>query len=194
MPAHSAAQPLTEPAKPRLMDFNLARLALDRGQTVLLDRNEPAPAARRVPAAPRRAVVAEAPRLTLGRGIAGIDEAQNNLAAFLRTVGCDARTLFRAELVLRETLLNIRQHADLPHRPAHVWIETWLEDRQVVVAVEDDGPAFDPRQFVPGRHGDRPAHKAPGGLRLIRRNADSLRYVRTQIGHNRLELGLTLAS
>ncbi|MEJ0046896.1 MAG: hypothetical protein WDN04_12845 [Rhodospirillales bacterium] len=83
----------------------------------MLDRNEPAPAARRVPAAPRRAVVAEAPRLTLGRGIAGIDEAQNNLAAFLRTVGCDARTLFRAELVLRETLLNIRQHADLPQSP-----------------------------------------------------------------------------
>jgi anti-sigma regulatory factor (Ser/Thr protein kinase) len=161
------------------MELDLARNALSAGQTAILDRNE-------LPAA------ATAPRLAIGRGIAGLEAAQNHLARYFRSAGCHDRTLFRADIVLKETLRNIRQHAELPDRPARAWVEAWLTEHHAVIAVEDDGPPFDPLRLLtaPPEHPTRSA--AGGGLRQIRRNANTVRYARTPAGHNRLVLHIGL--
>jgi anti-sigma regulatory factor (Ser/Thr protein kinase) len=152
------------------MELTRARAALGKGQSLSLDRNE-------------LAATPKAPRLALGRGIAGLEAVQNHLTQFLRSVGCHKRTLYRAEIVLKETVLNIRQHAELPDRPARAWVEAWMTDHHAVIAVEDDGPPFDPLGLLAA---------SGGGLRQIRRNADTVRYARTPIGHNRVELHIGL--
>jgi anti-sigma regulatory factor (Ser/Thr protein kinase) len=160
------------------MELDRARDALSTGQTILLDRNELALAA---------------PRIALGRGIAGLQAVQDHLTQFLRNAGCHKRTLFRAETVVKETLSNIRRHAELPDRPARAWIEAWITERHAVIAVEDDGPPFDPLAVLAVPR-DCAAHATPrGGLRQIRRNADTVCYARTLTGHNRLELHIGLA-
>jgi anti-sigma regulatory factor (Ser/Thr protein kinase) len=163
------------------MELNRARAALGTGQSLLLDRNE-------------LAATPKAPRLVLGRGIAGLEAAQNHLAQFLRSVGCHKRTLYRAEIVLKETVLNIRQHGELPDRPARVWVEAWLTEQHAVIAVEDDGPPFDPQRLIAAPANNQTRGAVGGGLRQIRRNADTVRYARTPIGHNRLELHVDLES
>jgi anti-sigma regulatory factor (Ser/Thr protein kinase) len=145
----------------------------------LRDRNELA-------AAPK------APRLALGRGIAGLEAVQSHLAQFLRSVGCHKRTLYRAEIVLKETVLNIRQHGELPDRPARAWVEAWLTEHHAVIAVEDDGPPFDPLLLIAAPANNQARAAAGGGLRQIRRNTDTVRYARTPIGHNRVELHIGL--
>ena len=153
------------------MELDRARDALCTGQTLVLDQNELALAA---------------PRMALGRGIAGLEAAQNHLARFLRSVGCHKRILFRAEIVVKETVANIRQHGERPDRPARAWVEAWIGDQRAVIAVEDDGPPFDPMHLMRA-----PANGSPDagrGLRMIRRNTDDVRYIRTQTGCNRLEL------
>jgi len=161
------------------MELKGAREALSAGRGSVPDRNEPA--------VPRKA-----PRLALGRGIAGLEAAQNHLAHYLRSAGCHKRTLFRAEIVLKETVINIRQHGELPDRPARAWVEVWMTEHHAVIAVEDDGPPFDPLRLLAAPPGSPARAAAGGGLRLIRRNAETVRYARTTAAHNRVELHIEL--
>jgi anti-sigma regulatory factor (Ser/Thr protein kinase) len=157
------------------MELDRARDALCTGQTLLLDQNELALAA---------------PRIALGRGIAGLEAAQDHLTQFLRSAGCHKRILYRAEIVVKETVANIRQHGERADRPARAWLEAWIGDQRAVIAVEDDGPPFDPMRLMkapPNGSAD-----AGRGMRVIRRNTDDVRYIRTQTGRNRLELHIGL--
>ena len=159
------------------MELDRARDALGTGHIFLLNRNE-------------AAVVT--PRMALGRGIAGLEAAQKLVTQFLRNAGCHRRILFRAETVVKETLSNIRRHAELPDRPARAWIEAWMTQGHAVIAVEDDGPPFDPLAMLTAPHGSAAHAAARGGLRQIRRNADTVCYARTATGRNRLELHIGL--
>ncbi len=134
-------------------------------------------------------------RLTLGDGIPGLAAAQRSLAGFLEAAGCDPWTLFRAELVVEEVAMNVLHHGQPTDRPARAGLEAWLAEDRLVIAMEDDGPAFDPLQVVSAPLATRLEDARVGGigLRLVRKNAAALRYARTPAGCNRLEIEILRA-
>jgi anti-sigma regulatory factor (Ser/Thr protein kinase) len=134
-------------------------------------------------------------RLILNDGISGLAQAQRRLVSFLAAAGCDTRTLFRVELVIEEVVMNILHHGQPADRPTRSWLEAWPAYGHVAIAVEDDGPAFNPLQVVFVPLADRLEDATIGGLGLflVRRYAAGLRYVRTPDGHNRLEIEISRA-
>ncbi|MES2787179.1 MAG: ATP-binding protein [Pseudomonadota bacterium] len=110
---------------------------------------------------------------------------------FLADSGVDAATIFKVELVIEETFVNLAWHAfddDLEHE-VEIGIE--LDDSQLALVISDDGIAFDPTR---AREPARPAslqEAVPGGLGLIlvRKFAQSVAYARCG-GRNRLTIRL----
>ena len=106
-------------------------------------------------------------RLILNDGISGLAQAQRRLVSFLAAAGCDTRTLFRVELVIEEVVMNILHHGQPADRPARSWLEAWPAYGHVAIAVEDDGPAFNPLQVVFVPLADRLEDATIGGLGLF---------------------------
>ena len=130
--------------------------------------------------------------LALALDPAALAAAQRRLAEFLAAAGCPPELRFRVELVVEEAVMNVIRHAR-PHGATRAALEARCTDGHALVAVEDDGPAFDPLAAAP-----RPlagalagAHEGGFGLHLIRRNTNAARYARTADEINRLELEFT---
>jgi anti-sigma regulatory factor (Ser/Thr protein kinase) len=127
--------------------------------------------------------------LALALDLAALSAAQRRLGDFLAAAGCPTELCFRVELVVEEAVMNVIRHAQ-PRGATRAALDARWADGGALVAVEDDGPAFDPLAAAP-----RPlagalagAHQGGFGLHLIRRNTDAARYVRTAGETNRLEL------
>ncbi len=131
----------------------------------------------------------EGRRLALGPGIAGLAAAQAELAGLLEAAGIGPRTRLRVELVVEEAVMNVLQHGQPPEGSARIALDLLALPDHVTIAVEDDGPPFDPLQ-VPPPPPRRLDDSAVGGagLPLIRRTARALRYRRTDSGLNRFEM------
>lgn len=114
--------------------------------------------------------------------------AQRQLGDFLAAGGCATEVRFRVELVVEEVVMNIIRHAH-PHGATRAMLRVRWVHGQVAIAIEDNGPAFDPLA-APLRplEGALVGHHEGGfGLHLIRRHCDAAQYDR--IGEaNRLEL------
>lgn len=115
--------------------------------------------------------------------------AQRRLGDFLSAAGCPADVRFRVELVVEEAVMNVIRHAE-PQGATRAALDACCVGNRTLVAVEDDGPAFDPLGATP-----RPiaaalagSHDGGFGLHLIRHNTEAARYARTAAGTNRLEL------
>ncbi|WP_048438751.1 ATP-binding protein [Caenimonas sp. SL110] len=110
---------------------------------------------------------------------------------FLNRSGVDSATVFKVELILEETFVNLAWHAfddDLEHE-VEIGIE--LDGSQLVIVISDDGVAFDPTQ-APEPARPTSLHDAvPGGLGLIlvRKFAQSVTYERRD-ARNRLTICL----
>jgi len=127
--------------------------------------------------------------LALALDLPALTAAQRQLGDFLAAGGCPPEVCFRVELVVEEAMMNVIRHAE-PMGATHAALNARCADGCALVAMEDDGPAFDPLQAAP-----RPiagaiagAHDGGFGLHLIRGNTDAARYARTQAGTNRLEM------
>ena len=113
---------------------------------------------------------------------------QRQLAVFLATGGCASDVRFRVELVVEEVVMNVIRHAH-PQGATHAALHARCADGQAAIAIEDDGPAFDPlaaplRPLEGALVGN---HEGGFGLHLIRRHSDAAQYARSE-GLNRLEL------
>ncbi len=126
-------------------------------------------------------------RLCLVLEIASLAGAQRRLEAYLAAGGCPPDVLFRAELVVEEAVMNLIRHAGGATR---AWVLAWCGAGGATVAIEDDGPAFDPlaAPLRPTAGAMAGTHQGGFGLHLIRHNADVARYARNDGGINRLEL------
>lgn len=128
-------------------------------------------------------------RLPLGFDLPPLSAAQRQLATFLEARGCAAELLFRVELVVEEAAMNVIRHAR-PAGATSAALIACITGGRATVAIEDDGPAFNPlaapvratRGAIDG------SHQGGFGLHLIRRNTVGTRYARTVAGINRLEL------
>ena len=115
-------------------------------------------------------------------------EAQRQLAGFLAERGCPTDVLFRVELVVEEVVMNVIRHARL-HGATRAALHARCDGGLAAIAIEDDGPAFDPLAAPLPPVGEAlSGHRDGGfGLHLIRRHSDGARYARATAG-NRLEL------
>ena len=114
--------------------------------------------------------------------------AQRRLADFLAAGGCATEVRFRVELVVEEVVMNIIRHAH-PSGATRAMLRVRCAEGQVAIAIEDNGPSFDPLA-APLRplEGALVGHHEGGfGLHLIRRHCDAAQYDRSG-GINRLEL------
>lgn len=113
---------------------------------------------------------------------------QRQLADFLAAGGCATDVRFRVELVVEEVVMNVIRHAH-PHGATRAMLRVTCADGRVAIAIEDNGPAFDPLAAplrpLEGALGGH--HEGGFGLHLIRRHSDAAQYDRDG-GVNRLEL------
>ncbi len=114
---------------------------------------------------------------------------------WLDEVGCgiDAALLSRMHVALEEAVANAALHGFPSGRQGHITLRAERLADAVVLAVEDDGIAFDPTTAetpLPARSLD---DVRPGGwgLRLIRRFVGSVAYERRG-GQNRLTMRFPL--
>ena len=131
-------------------------------------------------------------RLSLTDGIDGLATAQRQLASFLEAADCDPSRMLRAELVVEEAVMNILRHGQHPNRPTQTHLTAQTRANRIHLAIEDDGPEFNPltHQSAPLATSLETAPIGGHGLRLIRANAAAIRYARTQDGRNLLEVEL----
>jgi len=126
-------------------------------------------------------------RLCLVLEIASLAGAQRRLGEYLAAGGCPPDVLFRAELVVEETVMNLIRHA---RGATQAWLVARCGAGAATVAIEDDGPGFDPltAPLRPTAGAMAGTHQGGFGLHLIHRNADAARYARSAGGINHLEL------
>jgi anti-sigma regulatory factor (Ser/Thr protein kinase) len=107
---------------------------------------------------------------------------------------CDAAqlsnsTAFRVQLCLEEAVANILEHGQGGGRASAITADLNSSDPDVILNIEDDGAAFDPRQVATPlpSHNLENASMGGRGIHLIRQFSSSMEYVRAN-SHNRLRL------
>jgi anti-sigma regulatory factor (Ser/Thr protein kinase) len=138
------------------------------------------------------AQAAGALHLALALELSALAAAQRRLDDFLSAAGCPPDVRFRVELVVEEAVMNVIRHAE-PRGATRAALDARCIGGRTLVAVEDDGPAFDPLGATPRLIAAALAGEHDGGfgLHLIRHNTEAARYSRTAAGTNRLELEFT---
>lgn len=133
-------------------------------------------------------------RLRLANRLEALEPARQAVETFLAPAGLGPKVIYKLELVLEETFMNLLWHAfndDVEHT---IELAVHLLPDEVVLDFEDDGIAFDPTQAAetarPACTDDVPV--GGRGLLLLRRAASSLRYERRN-GRNRLRVAIPLA-
>ena len=127
--------------------------------------------------------------LALALDLAALSAAQRQLGDFLAAGGCPPEVCFRVELVVEEAMMNVIRHAE-PMGATRAALDARWANGRALVAMEDNGPAFDPLQAAPRPINGAIAgtHDGGFGLHLLRGNTDAARYARTEAGTNLLEL------
>jgi len=127
-------------------------------------------------------------RLAVPNELAAIETTRTQVLAFLSGYSLPARTVYRLELVLEETLMNRLMHA-FPEGGHHttdlsVRLEPPMspgdELGELVLCFEDDGVPFDPLQAAPPRPLESTGDVPVGGfgLMLTRKAASACHYER----------------
>ncbi len=132
--------------------------------------------------------------LSLSNDKAALEPARLAVLDFVAGHGLSARAVYRLELVLEETLMNLISHA-FPAGGEHaIELTLRLEPEVLTLRFEDDGVAFDPLQAPPPARPRSLSEAQPGGLGLMltRKTASGCRYERVD-GRNRLTLELARA-
>lgn len=116
-------------------------------------------------------------------------------ASFLEQSGVGPKALFKAQLLLEETVTNVVRHALHGDAARAIDIEVGLDGADIRLVIEDDAIPFDPFQnaSMPDTAAPLEARTEGGmGVHLIRQIADDVVYERRESG-NRVSLRLAVA-
>lgn len=139
-----------------------------------------------------------AARLRAAAGAQGVTQARLAWEALLRSNPLShplaPRTAYRVETVLEELLMNVALHGHTDGRLHEVDIAMALAPDAVLLALQDDGRAFDPTAVTPPAPAAALADAPIGGrgLGLVRRAVRDWHYERAG-GLNRQRLAVALA-
>jgi serine/threonine-protein kinase RsbW len=98
------------------------------------------------------------------------------------------------EVALEEVFMNVATHGSAAGRIACVEVNLVLEHGEFTLAIDDDGPAFDPLTLpAPDVHARLEDRRVGGlGVYLVRQMMDAVSYAR-EGAHNRLRMSKRLA-
>lgn len=115
--------------------------------------------------------------LHLQKTDSAIEDGRVALLGYLEPFRLDDRTINRLEVVLEELLSNVVRHNA---GASKLTVAAEYRDGAVNLAIEDDGPAFDPFEMTaPAKFTTLEEAKLGGlGIPLIRRMTESVRYDR----------------
>jgi anti-sigma regulatory factor (Ser/Thr protein kinase) len=130
-------------------------------------------------------------RLTLANRLDALEPARQAVLAYLAPAEPSPQLLFKLELVLEETFMNLLWHAFKDGAEHGIELTVQLTPDAVVLEFGDDGIAFDPtRAAEPAQPGSLLEAPTGGrGLMLVRRATASMVYARHE-GRNRLRLAV----
>ncbi len=114
--------------------------------------------------------------------IPAFEQARLAVREFVAGMALAPRLVYRLELVLEETLMNLLRHAfaDAGRPEPEVDLTLRVDSDAVVLHFEDEGPPFDPRQAPAPKRPLSIDEAVPGGLGLLltRKAASQLSYER----------------
>lgn len=129
--------------------------------------------------------------LTLANRLCALEPARQAMLAYLAPAGLSPQTVFRLELVLEETFMNLLWHAHQDGREDAAELSVQRHADEVELAFADSGVAFDPTTAAePARPVSLDQAPAGGrGLALVRRAAKRISYLRVD-GRNHLHIAV----
>lgn len=127
---------------------------------------------------------------------AALEQAQEELAAFLEQAGMPAPVRYRVRLVVEELVANLMMHGRFAGPPPPVRVEARCAPDEVRLAIEDAAEPFDPRLTPDPDAAPRLEDETLGGLGLplVRRMSRILGYHRLPVRWNRTELAVPVVS
>lgn len=133
-------------------------------------------------------------RLDLPATLGAVEQARLAVLDHLRPHAPAARAVYRLEVVLEETLMNIISHAYTDALAHRIGLQLRVDAGRLLLRFEDDGIEFDPTRPHATPSPTTLAEAEPGGLglQLVRRQALHMHYAR-QDGRNVLEIAVALA-
>jgi serine/threonine-protein kinase RsbW len=133
----------------------------------------------------------EALRLRLANRLDALEPARQAVETFLAPAGLSPKVIYKLELVLEETFMNLLWHAFKDGAEHTIELAVRLQPGEVVLHFEDDGIAFDPTLAAeparPASIDDAPV--GGRGLALVRRAAKHIAY-RRSAEHNHLTIAV----
>ncbi len=131
--------------------------------------------------------------LELDGDVGALRSGQQALAGFLQRENVDAAALYRTELVYEELVVNVVRHAyaDREASDCRIDVRVRVDDDEIVLEVEDDGPEFDPLQVPEPRRSPNLRDAAAGGLglKLVRMGTRRMAYQR-EVERNRVTVSI----
>jgi anti-sigma regulatory factor (Ser/Thr protein kinase) len=99
---------------------------------------------------------------------------------FLRSKQVPERTVYSVNLILEEVVTNVIKYAFDDEWSHEIQLMLCLQESEITIRCEDDGPAFDPLSLPPPQFHDSITECTEGGLgiHLVRQTADSVKYMR----------------
>ena len=115
-------------------------------------------------------------RETIPSTFEALEEVLENLLALARELECDAGHLEDAELALREALVNAIIHGNRSDPEKKVVVSCFCQPhRGLLLAVQDEGPGFDPKKVPDPTRAECLLRTHGRGLFLMRRSMDHVR-------------------
>lgn len=99
---------------------------------------------------------------------------------FLRSKQVPERTVYSVNLILEEVVTNVIKYAFRDEWSHEIQLMLSLQESEITIRCEDDGPEFDPLSLPPPQFHDSITECTEGGLgiHLVRQTADSVNYLR----------------
>jgi serine/threonine-protein kinase RsbW len=107
-------------------------------------------------------------------------EIQGVETAILRAMdrrGYGERDRFGVKLALEEAVMNAIRHGNRMDRSKKVIIDFSITDRKITLAVQDEGPGFDPSKVPDPTRGDNLDRPSGRGIVLMKAYMDEVEYV-----------------
>jgi anti-sigma regulatory factor (Ser/Thr protein kinase) len=120
-------------------------------------------------------------RVSLANQVGEIRRVNAALSDLLSEEGVPDRTIHHVRLVVEELVSNIVRHAFDDQRAHRIEVDVRTEPRRVVVTIEDDGRAFNPKDAPALSLKDVLEEDRAGGLGilLVKRLTSDLTYTRS---------------